>query len=93
MGQRLLEVSIDLLVSILQGLADGPPRSFQIESDPIPADAKILSVYYSPYRTNTVEIVLQSKEWTDEPPRTKINPVVKTVYAPSNVVYASVDMG
>ena len=93
MGQRLLEVTADLLVAIMQGLGNGPIRYFQIDSEPIPVDVKILSVCNSPYRVNTVEILLQSKEWTDEPPRTKINPLIKIVYAPSNVVYASSDMG
>ena len=81
MGQRLLQISAELLVEFLRGLRDGPPRYFSVTENPIPADAKILSVRSSQYWPNIVEIELESAAWEPAEPRTKIVPAVTTVFS------------
>lgn len=77
--QRLLMVSADLLVDILKGLQDGKPRAFEVVSEPLPDDTKIVSVRSSLYWPNTVEIVLESASFTPAEERTRISPVLRTV--------------
>ena len=81
MGQRLLEVSADLITAILMPWQK-PTRTFEVSSDPIPGDAKIVSIRQSQYRTDVVEIVLSSPSWSDEPPRTRISPRLQEVPTP-----------
>ncbi len=60
MGKRTLKISVELLIDILKGLRDGPPRYFTVTKDPVPADAKMVSCRTSKYWPNMVEVVLES---------------------------------
>ena len=100
MGQRLLEINVQLIIGILGGFrrSDGStvtvrlgkaslqiPKQTQyyhVSKDPIPDDARVLSVRYSPYRSETVEVLLESKSWPDADPGTRVEPHISAISVP-----------
>ena len=86
MARRLLLVSPDFLVSLIDGMTDGPPRWFKVTDDPIPSDARIISVCMSQYWSYTVEIELESPQWEEAGPRAQVRPQFATVILPANDV-------
>jgi hypothetical protein len=80
MGQRLLEVNAQFISGLLMGFTETvAPRYFEVTANPVPPDAKIVSITQSQYRSDNVEIVLSSPSWSDEPPRTRLNPFMQVV--------------
>ena len=92
MAQRLLRITAELFVQSFMRpvLTDGPPRLIQVIADPVPADAKVLSVRSSLYWSDTVEIVLESDEWPEVvgPHQNEriesITPVLRTIEQPAD---------
>jgi len=81
MARRILRIDPELLVSILSGFDQvGVPRKFVVTQDPIPADAKILSVRYSPYYTDTIDVALESSQWPEVDDGTSITPRLSAIY-------------
>lgn len=39
-----LLITPELLVDLLKGFKEGPPRSFQVYADPLPEDARIIAI-------------------------------------------------
>ena len=79
MGQRLLKLSTVLLMDVLKGLGEGPPRYFQVVKDAIPLDAKMVECSTSPYWPDTIDVVLESAAWQTEEPLAEIWPTLTTV--------------
>ncbi len=88
MGQRLLEIDPTLIVELLKGMHYGPNRFYQVTQNPIPQDAVIRSISYSPYKTDSVEVLLESESWEGNNPRTIINPQLKVVEQVDSVTVA-----
>lgn len=82
MVQRTLRVTPELMIDFLRAFEAGPPRRFVVEADPIPADAKIISVRYSPYYANTIEIVLQSSAWAEAQANDPVLPYFRVIHDP-----------
>ena len=79
MGRRLLRINAVLLINVCKGFGAGSPRYFRVVENPLPDDVKVLSVRNSPYHVNTVEIELESKQWTTDEPRTEVHPMFEVV--------------
>lgn len=79
MGQRLLSIHAGLVVWLLQEPECLKSSRHRVIRDSIPADAKILGVSMSPHRQHEIDIVLESDQWDNAPPRTRIEPIVEVV--------------
>ena len=77
MGTRILRISAEILVQLLQGLSveEGQRFAFRV-GNPLPADAKIVSVRYSLYYTDTVDVTLESSEWDTAMDGTVVIPIL-----------------
>jgi len=78
-GERLLEVSTDMIIEIVKSLQSDTPRYFKVINDPLPANVKLRSINTSIYWPNTIEVHLESEDWSKEEPRTKVNPQLKLI--------------
>ena len=85
MGRRLLKINVMLLVDILKGFDCGNPRYFRVIEGHIPKDVKVLSVQNRPYHENTVEIELESEQWTTAEPGTEVYPSLEVVASEDQV--------
>lgn len=72
MGQRLLEINVKVMLSVLSGLGSGPGRYFTVDRDHVPEDATVVSLRPSPYWPDTVEVLLESSSWAPAAPRTRL---------------------
>lgn len=86
MAQRTLRIAPDLLVQILKGMDSDPRRRWlRVVRDPIPDDAKIVSVRYSPYYADTVDVLLESDAWPELGPGHRIEPQLAVDYEDARV--------
>ena len=76
-GRRILEFNGELLVNLLKDMSEGG-RRLEVVKDPLPADARIVSVGYSMYRPSTIEIVLESDQWEPTQERTYTDPTLRS---------------
>lgn len=61
--RAMLKISDVLLVDILKGLQEGPPRRFKVASNGLPADAKPIRAGHTP--DGNLFILIESEEFED----------------------------
>lgn len=66
MSRRRLDLSVDLLVNFLKPFQSDGLYVMKKGGESLPANARIVSVRYSPYREDTVEVTLESSSWPKE---------------------------
>ena len=76
MGKRVLSITDDLVVSILKGLQGSGPRYFSVVDGALPEDTKVVELFHG---NASVEILLESDEWSDYAPMILPCPVLEVV--------------
>jgi len=75
MGRRRVRISIDVLAAVMSG------RTFLIGKTNMPADLRILSIYWACEQQSVLELLASSAQWREVPAGQEV-PLLQAIYYP-----------